>query len=79
MACTRRTGVGLEHGDNPMRMDVPFEMAEDIALEENMVITIDMPYIESRRPGRSSAKTSIRITKTGFEPMHTPGNALVIV
>ncbi len=77
ITCTPH-GVGLEHGDNPLRMDVPFSMAEDIPLEENMVITIDMPYIElGGHVGHH--EDLIRITKTGFEPLHTPGPALVVV
>ena len=77
ISCTPH-GVGLEHGDNPGRMDVPFNMAEDIPLEENMVITIDMPYIElGGHVGHH--EDLIRITKTGFEPLHASGPALVVV
>jgi Xaa-Pro aminopeptidase len=77
VTCTPH-GVGLEHGDNPGRMDVPFSIVEDIPLEENMVITIDMPYIEiGGHVGHH--EDLIRITKTGYEPLHTPGAALVIV
>jgi Xaa-Pro aminopeptidase len=75
VTCTPH-GVGLEHGDNPGRLDIPFDMAEDIALEENMVITIDLPYIElGGHVGHH--EDLIRITKTGFEPMNPLGDPLV--
>ena len=77
LSCTPH-GVGLEHGDNPLRMDVPFGPAEDIALEENMVITIDLPYIEiGGHIGHH--EDLIRITKTGFEPLNELGNPLVVI
>jgi hypothetical protein len=42
-----------------------------------MVITIDMPHIEiGGHVGHH--EDLIRITKTGYEPMHTPGPALVV-
>jgi len=77
VTCTPH-GVGLEHGDNPGRLDIPFEMAEDIALEENMVITIDLPYIELGG-NIGHHEDLIRITKTGFEPMNPLGDPLVII
>jgi len=77
VTCTRH-GVGLEHGDNPCRLDLPFDMPEDIALEENMVITIDLPYIEIGG-NIGHHEDLIRITRTGFEPMHAPGDALVVI
>jgi Xaa-Pro aminopeptidase len=77
ITCTPH-GVGLEHGDNPRRMDVPFDMAEDIALEENMVITVDMPYIEIGG-NLGHHEDLIRITRTGFEPLHEHGHALIVV
>jgi Xaa-Pro aminopeptidase len=77
VTCTPH-GVGLEHGDNPARLDVPFEMAEDIALEENMVITIDLPYIELGG-NIGHHEDLIRITRTGFEPLNPLGDPLVVI
>jgi Xaa-Pro aminopeptidase len=77
LSCTPH-GVGLEHGDNPARLDVPFTMAEDMTLEENMVITIDLPYIEIGAD-IGHHEDLIRITKTGFEPLNPLGDPLVIV
>lgn len=77
LSCTPH-GVGLEHGDNPSRLDVPFGPPEDIALEENMVITIDLPYIEIGG-NIGHHEDLIRITKTGFEPMNELGDPLVVI
>lgn len=59
--------VGLEHGDNPARDDLPFDMLEDLTLEENMVITVDLASLELGW-GSLHHEDLIRITKTGFEP-----------
>ena len=59
--------VGLEHGDNPARDDLPFDMLEDLTLEEDMVITVDLASLELGW-GSLHHEDLIRITKTGFEP-----------
>jgi Xaa-Pro aminopeptidase len=38
--------VGLVHGDDPLRDDVPFNVRSDVVLEPGMVITVDLPVIE---------------------------------
>jgi len=70
--------VGLEHGDNPMRMDGVYAAPIDTVLEENMVLTIDLPYIEVGW-GAGHHEDLIRVTKTGYEPMHPEGDPLVVV
>jgi Xaa-Pro aminopeptidase len=70
--------VGLEHGDNPARFDAPFNVPEDLKLEENMVLTVDLPYFESGW-GAGHHEDLVRITATGFEPLATLGDPLVIV
>lgn len=66
--------VGVEHGDNPMRDDLPFDMVDDITLQENMVITADLASLDLGW-GNLHHEDLIRITKTGFEPfpgIHEP-------
>jgi Xaa-Pro aminopeptidase len=70
--------VGLEHGDQPVRMDQPYAPLIDTVLEENMVLTIDLPYIEVGW-GAGHHEDLIRVTKTGYEPMHPEGDPLVVV
>ena len=70
--------LGLEHGDNPARMDGPYSPLIDTVLEENMVITVDLPYIEVGW-GAGHHEDMIRVTRNGYEPMHPEGDPLVIV
>jgi Xaa-Pro aminopeptidase len=70
--------VGVEHGDNPMRDDLPFEMVEDLVLQENMVITADLASLDLGW-GNLHHEDLIRITKTGFEPFPAVHEPFVII
>jgi Xaa-Pro aminopeptidase len=72
--------VGLQHTDHPTRLDAPLSvpMPIDHVLEENMTITIDLPYVEVGW-GAGHNEDLIRITKTGFELLNDLSDPLVIV
>jgi Xaa-Pro aminopeptidase len=70
--------LGLEHGDNPTRMDPPYGAPIDHVLEENMVLTVDLPYIEVGW-GAGHNEDLIRVTKTGFEFFNTLSDPLEVV
>ena len=70
--------VGLQHDDNPSRMDVPFGGPYDHVLEENIVLTIDLANVEIGW-GAGHHEDLFRVTKTGLEYMAPPGDPLVIV
>jgi Xaa-Pro aminopeptidase len=70
--------VGLQHGDDPYRMDVPFPVLEESVLAENMVVTLDLPYVEIGW-GAGHNEDLLRITKTGYEILNDPGEPLVVV
>jgi len=70
--------VGLQHGDDPTRLDVPFRAREDLVLAENMTVTLDLPYLEVGE-GAGHNEDLLRITKTGYEILNDPGDALVMV
>ena len=70
--------VGLQHTDEPSRDGYPFGLKDDLILEENMTITIDLPYIEVGW-GAGHNEDLIRITKTGYEVLNTEEEPLVIV
>jgi Xaa-Pro aminopeptidase len=70
--------VGLEHGDHPTRLDYPYAPPIDTVLEENMVLTMDLPYMEVGW-GAGHHEDLIRVTKTGYEPMHPEGDPLIVV
>ena len=70
--------LGLEHGDNPARADGTYGPPLDTVLEEDMVVTVDLPYIEVGF-GAGHHEDMIRVTRVGYEPMHPEGDPLVIV
>jgi len=70
--------LGLEHGDNPTHTDGVYGAPIDHVLEENMVMTMDLPYIEVGW-GAGHNEDLIRITKTGFEPFNKISDPLEVV
>lgn len=70
--------VGLQHSDHSLRTDVFFNAPTDHVLEENMVITLDLPHIHVGW-GAGHNEDLIRITKTGFEPLTDLSDPLVVV
>ena len=72
--------LGLEHTDNPLPLgdDVYAGGEFDFALEENMVINIDMPYFELGW-GTLHLEDTIRVTKTGFEALTSNESRLRII
>jgi Xaa-Pro aminopeptidase len=70
--------VGLQHNDAPSRNDVPFSVREELVLQENMTITLDLPYIEVGE-GAGHNEDLLRITKTGFELLNDPREPLIVI
>ena len=72
--------LGLEHTDNPVPLgDDVFAGGEyDFALQENMVINIDMPYFELGW-GTLHLEDTIRVTKDGFEALTSNVSRLRII
>jgi Xaa-Pro aminopeptidase len=70
--------LGLEHGDSPMRIEGPYSPPVDHVLEENMVLTVDLPYIEVGW-GAGHNEDLIRVTKTGFEFFNTLSDPLEVI
>jgi len=70
--------LGLEHGDSPMRIESGYGAPIDHVLEENMVLTVDMPYIEVGW-GAGHNEDLLRVTKTGFEPLNAITDPLEVV
>jgi Xaa-Pro aminopeptidase len=70
--------LGLEHGDSPLRIEGPYSPPVDHVLEENMVLTVDLPYIEVGW-GAGHNEDLIRVTKTGFEFFNTLSDPLEVV
>jgi Xaa-Pro aminopeptidase len=70
--------VGLQHGDDPLRLDVPFGARDHYVLAENMTVTLDLPYIEIGS-GAGHNEDLLRITRNGYEILNDPADALVVV
>ena len=70
--------VGLQHGDDPERYDVPFAVRDDLVLGENMTVTLDLPYVEIGW-GAGHNEDLLRITKTGYEILNDPRDPLLVV
>lgn len=72
--------VGLQHTDHPATLGLPGALATPIdhVLEENMTLTIDLPYIEVGW-GAGHNEDLIRVTRSGYEALNAEGDPLVIV
>lgn len=58
--------VGLQHGDNPKSLSAFGIEKIDTTLEEDMVLTVDLPFLEVGW-GQGHNEDLVRITKTGYE------------
>ncbi|MDX2224260.1 MAG: M24 family metallopeptidase [Rhodospirillaceae bacterium] len=70
--------VGLSHSDQPFRLAGIDPTPFDHALEENMVLTIDLPYLEVGWGG-GHCEDLFRVTRTGLEPLNPVTDPLVVV
>jgi Xaa-Pro aminopeptidase len=70
--------VGLQHGDDPQRFDVPFGVRDELVLKENMTVTLDLPYLEVGQ-GAGHNEDLLRITKNGYELLNDPKDPLIVV
>ena len=69
--------VGLQHTDHPFVPGLPYAVADDLTLEENMTLTIDFPSL-SMGYGNAHLEDLVRITKTGAEPLANMDGVLVV-
>ncbi|MDG2243164.1 MAG: M24 family metallopeptidase [Rhodospirillaceae bacterium] len=70
--------VGLQHDDNPFHLKEFGIDSFDHVLEENMVLTVDLPYLEVGY-GCGHNEDLFRVTKTGYEPMNTEEEPFIIL
>ena len=69
--------VGLQHTDHPFVPGLPYAVADDIKLEENMTLTVDFPSL-SMGYGNAHLEDLVPITKTGAEPLASMDGVLVV-
>lgn len=70
--------VGLQHTDHPFRLDGIDPTPIDHVLEENMIMTIDLPYVEVGW-GCGHNEDLFRVTKTGYQALNPESDPLVVV
>ena len=70
--------VGLSHTDQPFRLAGIDNTPIQHVLEENMVLTIDLPYIEVGWGGGHN-EDLFRVTRTGYEALNPESDPLVVV
>jgi Xaa-Pro aminopeptidase len=70
--------VGLSHSDQPFRLAGFDDKPIQHVLEENMVLTIDLPYIEVGWGGGHN-EDLFRVTRTGYEALNPESDPLVVV
>ncbi len=70
--------VGLQHIDHPSLMEQPFDMAHDMVLQENMTITLDLPYLELGW-GAGHNEDMLRVTANGYEVLNDVSEPMVVV
>jgi Xaa-Pro aminopeptidase len=70
--------VGLQHTDEPFREGLPFNVKDDLVLEENMTLTVDFPHIEVGW-GACHLEDLVRVTRDGAEALAAMDEPLVIV
>ena len=72
--------VGMHHHDEPSAKDFGIGFSkENIVLTENMVVSIDMPFLDVGLGGSAHLEDLVLITKDGPELMNDSSDRLIIV
>ena len=71
--------VGLFHTDHPQPSLVAPRAADQLALEENMILSVDCPVFLAGAGGTVHLEDLMLIGRTGAEPIHTVPPPVVIV
>ena len=73
--------VGMHHHDEPNAFDFSLSFAKDINIElqENMIVSIDMPVLDAGQGGSAHLEDSVLITKDGPEFINDPKDRFIVV
>ena len=71
--------VGLMHTDEPGRDGTPFLVKDDLALEENMILSVDCPVRNAGIGGSAHLEDLTLITKDGSEQINDIGDRVIVV
>jgi Xaa-Pro aminopeptidase len=71
--------VGLFHTDHPQPSLLSPRVAEELLLEENMVLSVDCPVFDAGLGGTSHLEDLMLIRRDGAEPIHSVPAAVIVV
>jgi Xaa-Pro aminopeptidase len=71
--------VGLMHTDEPGAVRGGFYGKNDLALEENMVLSVDCPALDTGIGGSVHIEDLVVITRDGAQPIHPIGDHLILI
>ena len=68
--------VGLAHTEQPKSALDSSPL--DIQLEKGMIISVDCPLMQASAKGSAHLEDLTLITESGSEPIHDPGNQIIL-
>lgn len=71
--------IGLNHTDEPSNNDFGLWSKEDIVLEENMILSVDLPLLDTGLGGTAHLEDLVLIGKDGPELLNTSDDRFIIV
>ena len=71
--------VGLHHSDEPSAVDFSYFQKENLVLTQNMVLSVDMPVLDTGMGGTAHLEDLVLIGKDGAELLNDTGNRFIVV
>ena len=71
--------VGLQHTDEPSKADFGLWEKDEIELTENMILSIDMPLLDSGLGGTAHLEDLVLVGKDGPELLNTSDDRFIVV
>lgn len=71
--------VGLSHTDEPAIDNGGFYTKDDLVLQENMILSVDCPILDTGLGGSAHLEDLMLITHDGAEPIHPMSSSIIIV
>lgn len=75
----RPHSVGLFHTDHPRTDLSQGRITQDLVLEENMILSVDCPVLDTGLGGTAHLEDLMLIHKDGAEPLHEIGERVIVV
>ena len=71
--------IGLNHTDEPSKNEFGLWVKEDIMLEENMILSVDLPLLDTGLGGTAHLEDLVLIGKDGPELLNTSDDRFIVV